>query len=83
MFKTTVKQVIPIPKRDFCLFTGDSPITGLKTGTCVTDGVNEYEVMTIPFVHYKSSDCKEPTDFVLKPGNYDPNELIGKMLYAV
>jgi len=83
MFKTTIKQIIPVPKRDYYLFAGDSPIKDIKIGGYVTDGINEYEILSVPFVHNKMDKYQEPTDFVLKPGNYDPNELVGKTLYSI
>ena len=83
MFKTTITQVIPVPKRDFYLFAGDSPIKDLKIGSHVTDGINKYEILTIPFIRRTTDALHEPTDFILKPGDYDPNELVGKTLYAV
>lgn len=83
MFKTTIQQAIPVPKRDFYLFAGDSPIQTLKVGSYVTDGINKYEILTIPFMHRGTNNAPEPTDFILKPGDYDPTELVGKTLYEV
>jgi len=81
MFTTNVKQVIPVPKRDYYLFVGDTPIKDLAIGSCVTDGDADYEILTIPHFRYNSSEPSSPTDFVLKPGEYDPYELVGKELF--
>ena len=83
MFKTTIKQVIPVPKREFFLFSGDMPVNGLEIGSYVTDGFEKYEVLTIPLIHRTIDDVYTLTDFVLKPGDYDPMELVGRTLYAV
>ena len=83
MFATTVKKAIPIPNRDFYMLSGDSPVNDLAIGCSLTDGINEYEVLSIPFIHRVSDEAAHITDFVLKPGNYEPTDLIGKTLCLV
>ena len=83
MFKTTIKKVIPVPKRGFYLLSGDSPVTGLTIGCTLTDGANEYEVLSIPFIHRTTDEIATITDFVLKPGDYKATDLIGKTLFAI
>ena len=83
MFTTTIKKAIPVPKRDFYLLSGDSPVNELTIGCTLTDGINEYEVLSIPFIHRTTDEIIDMTDFILKPGNYKPMDLIGKTLYAV
>ena len=51
-------------------------------GDKLSDGLNEYEIVGIPFVHYKNIDAmRKNICLLIKPGDYNEKELQGKTLY--
>jgi len=57
-------------------------LSKLSIGNKLSDGINEYEIVGIPFVHYKNIEAMRKNICILiKPGNYNEKELEGKILY--
>ena len=81
MLKIYINDVLKI--NNMVSLAGEKIESGeFSIGNKLSDGINEYEIIGIPFVHYKNIEAmKKNICILIKPGNYNEKELAGKTLY--
>lgn len=82
MFQITVKQALIVPGLDYCHIVGVASAGNARIGDVITDGISRYEITSIPFVRRNDARPADEVDICIRPGEYDPSELIGKTLYV-
>jgi len=82
MFRTTVKDIVKIPGLDYVHVVGVNSEGNARIGDSVTDGEFRYEITSIPFVRRVIAKPVDEVDICIKPGDYNIDDLVGKVLYA-
>jgi len=83
MFRTTVRDVVKIPGLDYIHVVGVNSEGNARIGDNITDGTFSYEITSIPFVRRAIAKPVDEVDICIRPGEYDINDLVGKVLYAI
>ena len=79
MFEMTVKDTIKTPAHEYLHIVGMGAKGEAKIGDKITDGVNVYEVVSIPFVRSKRLRSIGEVDICIPATN---DNLVGKTLYS-
>jgi len=82
MFQTTVKNAVKVPGYDYVHIVGTNSKGDAKMGDYVSDGKMDYEITSIPFVRRFEVIPNDEVDICIRPGDYDTERLVGKILYA-
>jgi len=83
VFQTTVKEAMRVPGLDYVHVVGTGSSGKAQAGDYLTDGEITYEVISIPFVRGANVMPVDEVDICIRPGEYKPSDLVGKILCKV
>ena len=83
MFQIVVTEIIKVPGIDLIHISGINTKGYAQVGDKITDGSNNYEITSIPLIRRKDIKSINEIDICIRPGDYDPDELIAKTSQAV
>jgi len=81
VFQITVKNAHCVPEKEYVHIMGIDAIGNADIGDKITDGYDEYEIISFPFMHRSSANLFEGIDIFINAKSADI--LIGKTLVAV
>ena len=83
MFQTTVREAREVPEVGYIHLVGVNSTGDARIGSYITDGNQEYEITSIPFMHRESVVPLDEVDICIRAGEYSICDIVGKTLHTV